>query len=40
MRALDEQSLPDVLHDYCKQFTDICKAAFHKVLGLAQVNTG
>ncbi|OLQ05039.1 hypothetical protein AK812_SmicGene11804 [Symbiodinium microadriaticum] len=26
VRALDEQSLPDVLDDYCKQFTEICKA--------------
>ena len=28
VRALDEQSLPDVLGEYCKQFTEICKAAF------------
>jgi len=26
VRALDEQSLPDVLGEYCKQFTEICKA--------------
>ena len=28
VRALDEQSLPDVLGDYCKQFTHICKAVW------------
>lgn len=26
VRALDEKILPDVLGDYCKQFTAVCKA--------------